>query len=507
MKHITQPQMNLSVTQSRPPSGTIRPSSVWRTWTIGAVARCITAALLLPAVPVFSQTLPEALDTTDILWSTWVTDSQEKVVTGTGGEWSGQTAVTHDGVDAAQSGTLPTGHTAHLRTKSLSGPGTVTFWRRHGLTNYVSPYLLQVNDRWIYRDFPGGEWQPLAVELPPGPATLEFLWRNHDWAGQATDNFAYVDEVAVHDVTGAPVFFLPGSSQLTAGEGYTWDFNVPVLGGKPMRIDAYPPDSSWSYYTQIPQLMADDAPRLAGFFSSFQAQTNWAGTWTIIASNAWGRATNHITTVVTSTPPHSISIEGPYEVWAGAQVGLVAQPSGTPPFTYQWEKDGAPLPDQVDATLVLPHFSAADEGVYAVVVSNALGATRSSEHWISLGDQPPVITSAPDDVNLSLYDYGYLEADFEGTPPFTITWRRDGQVIEEEPDAIDLWTYLGLQGNTDETPGVYTVTITNGLGGCRVIRSLFKLALESTWPKPWIIQPWGGGRNPPMTFGGPVTAW
>ncbi|NMD21721.1 MAG: hypothetical protein GYA76_15960, partial [Verrucomicrobia bacterium] len=461
----TQPQMNLSVNQSRPPSRTIRPSSVWRTWTIGAVARCITVALLLPALPVISQTLPEALDTTDILWSTWVTDTQEKVVTGTGGEWSGQTAVTHDGVDAARSGTLPTGHTAHLRTESLSGPGTVTFWRRHGLTNYVSPYLLQANDQWIYRDFPGGEWQPLAVELPPGPATLEFLWQNSDWAGQATDNFAYVDEVVVHEASGAPVFFPSWPSQLTAGEGYRLNFNVPVLGAKPMRIDAYPPDSSWSYYTQVPQLMANDAPRLSGYFSSPLAETNSAGTWTIVASNALGVVTNYITTVITSTPPHSIYIEGPYEVWAGAQVELVAQPSGTPPFTYQWEKDGAPLPGQVDATLVLPHFSAADEGVYAVVVSNALGATRSSEHWISLGDQPPMITSAPDDVNLSLYDYGYLEADFEGTPPFMITWRRDGQVVDEDPYTIYTGTFLSLYGRMVDTPGVYTVSITNGLGG------------------------------------------
>jgi hypothetical protein len=421
--------------------------------------------LLLPALPVISQTLPEALDTTDILWSTWVTDTQEKVVTGTGGEWSGQTAVTHDGVDAARSGTLPTGHTAHLRTESLSGPGTVTFWRRHGLTNYVSPYLLQANDQWIYRDFPGGEWQPLAVELPPGPATLEFLWQNSDWAGQATDNFAYVDEVVVHEASGAPVFFPSWPSQLTAGEGYRLNFNVPVLGAKPMRIDAYPPDSSWSYYTQVPQLMANDAPRLSGYFSSPLAETNSAGTWTIVASNALGVVTNYITTVITSTPPHSIYIEGPYEVWAGAQVELVAQPSGTPPFTYQWEKDGAPLPGQVDATLVLPHFSAADEGVYAVVVSNALGATRSSEHWISLGDQPPMITSAPDDVNLSLYDYGYLEADFEGTPPFMITWRRDGQVVDEDPYTIYTGTFLSLYGRMVDTPGVYTVSITNGLGG------------------------------------------
>ncbi|HPV47359.1 MAG TPA: Ig-like domain-containing protein [Kiritimatiellia bacterium] len=429
------------------------------------MARCITVALLLPALPVISQTLPEALDTTDILWSTWVTDTQEKVVTGTGGEWSGQTAVTHDGVDAARSGTLPTGHTAHLRTESLSGPGTVTFWRRHGLTNYVSPYLLQANDQWIYRDFPGGEWQPLAVELPPGPATLEFLWQNSDWAGQATDNFAYVDEVVVHEASGAPVFFPSWPSQLTAGEGYRLNFNVPVLGAKPMRIDAYPPDSSWSYYTQVPQLMANDAPRLSGYFSSPLAETNSAGTWTIVASNALGVVTNYITTVITSTPPHSIYIEGPYEVWAGAQVELVAQPSGTPPFTYQWEKDGAPLPGQVDATLVLPHFSAADEGVYAVVVSNALGATRSSEHWISLGDQPPMITSAPDDVNLSLYDYGYLEADFEGTPPFMITWRRDGQVVDEDPYTIYTGTFLSLYGRMVDTPGVYTVSITNGLGG------------------------------------------
>lgn len=461
----TQPQMNLSVNQSRPPSGTIRPSNVWQAWAIGAAAGRIVAALLLMALPVFSQTLPEALDTTDILWSTWVTDPQEEVVTGTGGEWSGQTAVTHDGVDAARSGTLPYNHTAHLRAENLNGPGTVTFWRRHGLTNSASPYLLYANDQSLYRTFPDGEWQPLAVELPPGPATLEFLWPNYISSGQAPDGFAYVDEVAVHASSGAPVFFPAGPNQLTTGEGYSWSFNVPVLGEKPMRIEAYPPDSSWSYYIEVPQLMANDAPRLSGYFSSFLAQTNWAGTWTIIASNAWGMATNYITTAMTSAPPHSIYIDGPYEAWAGARVELVAYPSGTAPFTYQWEKDGQPLPDQVDATLVLTNFSAADVGGYTVVVANTLGSARSWGNWISVGDEPPVITSTPDDVNLSLYDYGYLEADFEGTPPFTITWRRDGQVVDEDPYAIYTGTFLDLYGSMVDTPGVYTVSITNGLGG------------------------------------------
>src|SRR5215510_2541097 len=65
--------------------------------------------------------LADALDTTNLTWTT----SGTKL-------WFAQTSVTHDGVDAACSGSVsgvPFPQTAYLET-TIAGPGTLTFWWR-----------------------------------------------------------------------------------------------------------------------------------------------------------------------------------------------------------------------------------------------------------------------------------------------------------------------------------------------------------------------------------------
>ena len=61
-------------------------------------------------------TLGRALDTSGLAWST----------TGNVG-WFPQSAITHDGVDAAQSGNIGDSQSSSLES-TLTGPGTLTFW-------------------------------------------------------------------------------------------------------------------------------------------------------------------------------------------------------------------------------------------------------------------------------------------------------------------------------------------------------------------------------------------
>jgi len=63
--------------------------------------------------------------------------------------------------------------------------------------------------------------------------------------------------------------------------------------------------------------------------------------------------------------------------YAGAQVHFFAAAQGSYPLAYQWLKNGANLPDATSATLVLDDITAADQGSYAVRVSNNAGATNS----------------------------------------------------------------------------------------------------------------------------------
>jgi len=67
---------------------------------------------------------------------------------------------------------------------------------------------------------------------------------------------------------------------------------------------------------------------------------------------------------------------------------------GTPPFTYQWSKDGVGIPGGTDSTLVLPNVQKLDQGSYSVLVSNACGATHSSSAFLYVNRLPVADASA-----------------------------------------------------------------------------------------------------------------
>ena len=63
------------------------------------------------------------------------------------------------------------------------------------------------------------------------------------------------------------------------------------------------------------------------------------------------------------------------------------------PLTNQWYKDGAPLPAQTNATLVLTNVQINEAGDYSVVIGNGIGTTNSTAAYLSVvTSQPSVIT-------------------------------------------------------------------------------------------------------------------
>ncbi len=418
---------------------------------------------LLP-VTSFAQTLEEALDSPPgWTWTTSATDGSGQPAAG--GEWTGQTSLTHDGVDAARSGVLPLFGTSRLRTESFTGPGTVTFWRRHGLASEQNSSSIIANDSSLGLFPPGGVWQPVAVDFPPGPASLELSWFNTDTTGTLPDNHLYVDEVAFVPTTGAPQFLPDLPPDLTVGEGYTIQPPIALLGEKPMTLEAVPAGQTWTDSTTLEAPGPGAAPRFAGWvFPGPEATPARSGVWTVTASNAFGSVTRTFTVTVIPAAPHSIRIEGPGSAWAGATVRLTARPRGTAPFAYQWKKDGTPLSGKTDQTLEITGFSAADEGGYTVEVTNALGTRESGVHSIVLGSDPPSLVSQSGNVDQVEFGYDFLQVEVTGTPPFDTEWRKDGGVVESHPDALDGSGLLSLWGDPSATPGVYVFHSANGLG-------------------------------------------
>ncbi len=91
--------------------------------------------------------------------------------------------------------------------------------------------------------------------------------------------------------------------------------------------------------------------------------------------------------------PPSIATQpagGTFEL--GASITLTASVTGTPPFGFEWQKDGKPLTGPFTNSLVLTSLKGTDSGIYRLVVTNSAGKATSSEATIQVLD--PLLATA-----------------------------------------------------------------------------------------------------------------
>jgi endonuclease/exonuclease/phosphatase family metal-dependent hydrolase len=83
-------------------------------------------------------------------------------------------------------------------------------------------------------------------------------------------------------------------------------------------------------------------------------------------------------------PPAITSQSQNQTVTNGASVTFSVSVSGTPPLNFQWQCNGTNLPGAVSSNLTLTGVTFAQAGIYAVVVTNAVGSTLSDPVALSV---------------------------------------------------------------------------------------------------------------------------
>jgi hypothetical protein len=144
-------------------------------------AALVAAILMAAKTAISAVTLGEALDTTNLTWTT-------------GGQigWSTTTSVTHDGVDAARSGATNDNSDSWIQTQ-IVGPGVLTFWWK------VSSEVFDTFEFYLgtnLQDFISGEvnWNQGYYPIPPGTYTVR--WRyTRDSTGTSGQDAAWLDQV------------------------------------------------------------------------------------------------------------------------------------------------------------------------------------------------------------------------------------------------------------------------------------------------------------------------
>jgi len=163
--------------------------------------------------------LGEALDVTNL---TWISSGSSL--------WFGQTNVTHDGVDAAQSGSIGNSQETILQTTiATNWPGRYTFWWKVSSEAYYDTLEFRING--ISQTNISGEvdWQPVSIAMPAGTNILQ--WRySKDTSNSGGQDAAWVDQFVY--VPDPPVITLqPTPANQTVNLGTNVNYFVRANGG------------------------------------------------------------------------------------------------------------------------------------------------------------------------------------------------------------------------------------------------------------------------------------
>lgn len=166
-----------------------------------------------------AQTLGEALNATNLEWTT-----------SGDGLWFAETNISHDGVAAAQTGTISNNQSSVLET-TVTGPGTLTFWWQvpfqgtHALVFYIDGIAQES----IY----GSSWRQRTNYLGDGNHVLQWVFTNYYGLGVANDTGS-LDEVVFTSGTSVPIITSQPANQSQAS-GLDTLFTVGAIGTPPLN--------------------------------------------------------------------------------------------------------------------------------------------------------------------------------------------------------------------------------------------------------------------------------
>lgn len=100
--------------------------------------------------------------------------------------------------------------------------------------------------------------------------------------------------------------------------------------------------------------------------------------------------------VLTALPALATTVPNGSDVPNGSPLTFtVTVSTGTPPFSYQWKKDGTTIAGATSVTYSIAAVTSADVGVYTCAVTNKAGATLSDTAVFT-------ITAIPGGVHVSM---------------------------------------------------------------------------------------------------------
>lgn len=122
----------------------------------------------------------------------------------------------------------------------------------------------------------------------------------------------------------------------------------------------------------------------------------------------------------------------PTNVSPNAAAGFTVTAIGTGPLRYQWMFNGAAIPDETNASMVIPNVQVAHDGDYSVEIFDDGGAGSSMPARLAVLI-PPTFIKAPQTQTVFVGDDVTFRVTAAGTMPIGYRWRRAGVEVISYP--------------------------------------------------------------------------
>jgi hypothetical protein len=200
---------------------------------------------------------------------------------------------------------------------------------------------------------------------------------------------------------------------------------------------------------------------------------------TVVIDNELDKTLGLSVKPVVRAPPTVATQPQDKTVTVGDNVTFTVVATGSAPLVYQWRFNGTNLSRAKSAVLDLKRVTAAQAGLYTVVVSNAVGVVESAPAILRV-KSPPVITVQPPNQTNAVGTMATLTVGVLGTEPLFYQWQFNGTNLVGATDS-------GLKLNSIHTnqAGIYTVVVSNHIG--KTISSPAKLIVLV--PPTFVAQP------------------
>ena len=183
----------------------------------------------------------------------------------------------------------------------------------------------------------------------------------------------------------APSIITQPQDQANILPGATATFSVIASGTDPL---------SYQWYYNTNTLLTNATTSI---LTITNVQPANAGSYSVVINNPGGSITSSSAILTLNTNPVAPvfnSQPASLVVLAGSTASFTAVAGGTAPISYQWNKNGTPIPGATSTTLNLSNVQTADDGSYTLTATNSVGIATSNPAQLTVTTSTPLVNSA-----------------------------------------------------------------------------------------------------------------